>query len=179
MHIQSHNAISRAKCIAFNCAAIDFSTVYNLPCHQRPVPLIPCLHGVGGWRSLESLQVQAWAIFFSSQTSYHQHDITERLLYGIKQRKTNANIFHPGSLHSTHRATGSVVIYVWLGSQLIVGNSHRFSSVHYILELGMNNYGQLNTGSTQMVLSRLQDPMTAEGQGRIANLIRLRAIRRI
>ena len=32
--------------VAFNYAAIHFPVLYNLP--QRPVPLIPCLDGVGG-----------------------------------------------------------------------------------------------------------------------------------
>ena len=34
--------------ITFSCAAIHFSSVYNLQRHQRPLPLIPCLYGVGG-----------------------------------------------------------------------------------------------------------------------------------
>ena len=40
--------VNPVTAITFSCAAIHFSTVYNLHCHQRPVPLIPCLHGVGG-----------------------------------------------------------------------------------------------------------------------------------
>ena len=42
--------------ITFSCAAIQFPTVYNLQCHQRPVPLIPCLFGVGAYRYLESVK---------------------------------------------------------------------------------------------------------------------------
>ena len=34
--------------ITFNCTAIHFPVVYNLQGHQRPVPHIPCLYGVGG-----------------------------------------------------------------------------------------------------------------------------------
>ena len=33
--------------ITFSRAAIHFPTVYNLQCHQRPAPLIPCLYGAG------------------------------------------------------------------------------------------------------------------------------------
>ena len=35
--------------VTFSCAAIHLLAVYNLQHHQRPVPLIPCLYGVG-WR---------------------------------------------------------------------------------------------------------------------------------
>ena len=34
--------------ITFSCAAIHIPAVYNLQRHQRPVPLVPCLYGVGG-----------------------------------------------------------------------------------------------------------------------------------
>ena len=34
--------------VTFSFAAIHFLTVYNLQLHQRPVPLIPSLYGVGG-----------------------------------------------------------------------------------------------------------------------------------
>ena len=34
--------------ITFSCAAIHFLTVYNLQHHQRPIPVIRCLYGVGG-----------------------------------------------------------------------------------------------------------------------------------
>ena len=39
---------------AFNCAAVHFLAVYNLQCQKRPVPLIQCLCGVGGSKSLQS-----------------------------------------------------------------------------------------------------------------------------
>ena len=34
--------------ITFSCAAIHLPAVYNLQRHQRPVPLLQCLYGVGG-----------------------------------------------------------------------------------------------------------------------------------
>ena len=38
---------SRSPAITFRCAAIHFSAVCNLHRHQRLVPLIPCICGVG------------------------------------------------------------------------------------------------------------------------------------
>ena len=72
--------------ITFSCAAIHFPTVYNLQHHQRPVLLITCLYGVGGYRSLESVKGQALAFLYPhvihhitalpSRTSWHSQCIT-------------------------------------------------------------------------------------------------------
>ena len=34
--------------LIFSCVAIYFRAVYNLQRHQRPLPLIQCIYGVGG-----------------------------------------------------------------------------------------------------------------------------------
>ena len=39
--------MNHVTAITFNCAAIHFTAVHNVQHHQTPVPLIPCLHGVG------------------------------------------------------------------------------------------------------------------------------------
>ena len=39
--------IDPVTAITFSCAAIHFPGIYNLQLHQRPVPLISCLYGVG------------------------------------------------------------------------------------------------------------------------------------
>ena len=36
--------------ITFSYAAIHFRAVYHLQNHQRPVPPMPCLYGVGGYK---------------------------------------------------------------------------------------------------------------------------------
>ena len=70
-------ATNPVTAITFSFAAIHFPIVYNIQHQQRPVPLIPCLYGVG--RSREMVKVYALAFSFSSHTSYHRHDITEIL----------------------------------------------------------------------------------------------------
>ena len=42
--------------ITLSCDTIHFPAVYNMQSHQKPVPIIPCLNGVGGYRFLESVK---------------------------------------------------------------------------------------------------------------------------
>ena len=63
-YTQQENGLQHSKrlripvtAITFSCATIYSHSVYNLQRHQRSVPLIPFLHGVGGKRSIESVNV--------------------------------------------------------------------------------------------------------------------------
>ena len=43
-----NNGKNHVTAITFTSAAVNFPAVDKLQCHQRPIPLIPCLYGVGG-----------------------------------------------------------------------------------------------------------------------------------
>ena len=57
MYTYIHAYVAYINTSHTHCAAIHFPTVYNLQRHQRPVPLIPCIHGVGGLNSLVPVEI--------------------------------------------------------------------------------------------------------------------------
>ena len=73
--------------VTFSWAAIYFSAVYNIQCHQRPAPIILYLYDVGGYGSVEYVKCR-FGLSPSSHTSYDCHDITDIFLLW---RKTKTN----------------------------------------------------------------------------------------